>query len=67
MVRLIKYAIVGFSLFAIFTAAPTYKIAMYNGFVAYAQAMKEACVGRNGPCTYAEKVWKTVSSQLNSM
>ena len=65
MVRLFKYAYIVFSIFAIYTAAPPYKLAIYNGAVAYAQAMKEACLHRNGPCGYAEAVWKSVSLQLD--
>ena len=67
MVRLAKLVIVGFSLFAIFTAAPAYKMAMYNGVMAYALAMKDACVRPNGPCSYAEKAWKSVSLQESSI
>ncbi len=67
MARLFKYAFVAFSMFAIYTAAPPYKLAMYKGAVAYAQAMKDACLRRDGPCGYAEAVWKSVSLQLDSI
>jgi len=53
MVSLLKVAFVGFSLFAIATAPPTYKLAMYRGVVAYAQAMKDACVRPDGVCAFA--------------
>ena len=67
MVKLFKYAFVAFSLFAIFTADPSYKQAMYSGVVAYAQGMKEACLKRDGPCSFAEAVWKSVSLRLDSI
>ena len=67
MVRFFKYAFIAFSIFAIYTAAPPYKLAIYNGVVAYAQAMKEACLRRDGPCGYAEAIWKVVSLQLDSI
>ncbi len=65
MVRLLKYAFIAFNVFAIYTAAPSYKLAMYNGLIAYAQAMREACLRRDGPCGYAGAVWKAVSTELD--
>ena len=67
MVKLLKYAFIGFSLYAILIAAPNDKIAMYNGVAAYALAMKQACVARNGPCTFAGRVWKDFTSQQESI
>lgn len=65
MVRLFKYAFVAFSMFAIYTAAPPNKLAMYSGLVAYGQAMREACLRPDGPCGYAVAVWRSVSTQLH--
>lgn len=65
MVRFIKYALVAFSMFAIYTAAPTDKLAMYSGLVAYGQAMREACLRRDGPCGYAVAVWRSVLTELD--
>ncbi len=67
MGRFFKYAFVAFSIFAIYTAAPPYRLAIYKGVVAYAQALKDACLRRDGPCRYAEAVWKSVSLQLDSI
>jgi len=38
---------------------------MYNGVLAYTQAMRDACVRPNGPCGYAKAIWKSVSAELD--
>ncbi len=67
MLKLFKYAFIVFSVFAIYSAPPEHKMAMYDGLIAYAQSMKEACLRRDGPCHHAEAVWQSATRELQGI
>jgi len=63
MFKILRFAFVAYSVFAIYTATPDAKATMLQGFWSYVNAMSDACTRSDSPCDHIRAAWESVHTQ----